>query len=113
MSHSSAENFTFERAEENTIKVLVKLGEKTLFEKKLHTFLFVLGVPLLIVLAVFLLLTSIFSVLFASYEVTEQEPGSYEDAKKWFSEGNGYLDSLESEEKSKLLSKKENLPLGL
>lgn len=38
---------------------------------------------------------------------------SYEDADKWFQDGNGYLENLPEEEKEKFLSKEKNLPLGL
>ncbi|MCP4698562.1 MAG: hypothetical protein GY862_17185 [Gammaproteobacteria bacterium] len=41
-----------------------------------------------------------------------REP-SYEESKEWFKQGKGYFANLSEEEKRKITSKKDNLPLGL
>jgi hypothetical protein len=38
---------------------------------------------------------------------------TYEEANNWFEEGNSYIDGLSAAEKQKLLTKENNLPLGL
>jgi hypothetical protein len=38
---------------------------------------------------------------------------SYQETKNYFNSWQGYLNNLSDEEKKKLLTKKENIPLGL
>ena len=91
---------------------------KTILEKSFPAYISIFVVPLVAISVVMLVVTSIMlsagisvleaikNLVFPPYQPT------YEEAKKWFEDGNGYLANLSEEEKEKLRVKKD-LPLGL
>jgi hypothetical protein len=68
-------------------------------------FVFILAIPFLVLFMTWIMLKSLL------VKKVPPQP-TYEEAKKWFEDGNGYFDNLSSPEKQQIISKKE-LPLGL
>jgi len=83
--------------------------EKMVWEKVLPLYLlifvFILAVPFLVLVMIWLLLKSLL------VKKAPPQP-TYEEAKQWFEDGKGYFDNLSESEKQQMVSKKK-LPLGL
>ncbi|MBP0020704.1 MAG: hypothetical protein J7647_24505 [Cyanobacteria bacterium SBLK] len=117
-------NFSVENVNSNRIRVVVRSyssqSSKTVtfvdgdFPNYVVYLVFLVSLPLFFVFLLFLFsgmlivqpLKSLTDWLFPN-SVT------YEDADQWFKERKGYLQNLSEDEKEKLFSKDENLPLGL
>lgn len=114
MSYLCADNFTFEKTESNTIKILIKLEYteegKFVFDTDLSIFWFIVISPFLVIFSFLALIASIIFMLIRPAPSTSL---SYEEAKEIYQNNQSYLDSLSTEQTDKLLSKKDNLPLGL
>lgn len=72
---------------------------------------FLLAVFFLLLLPIILVIISIVAIYYWSRK-PQPEP-TYEEACRWFEEGNGYYQNLSPEERKKWLARKDNLPLGL
>jgi len=83
--------------------------DTTVWEKVLPLYLLIL---VLIFAIPFLVLFMIWIILKGLLVKKAQPQPTYEEAKKWFEDGNGYFDNLSSAEKQQMVSKKK-LPLGL
>ncbi len=83
--------------------------DTTVWEKVLPLYLlifvFILAIPFLVLFMIWIMLKDLL------VKKAPPQP-TYEEAKKWFEDGNGYFDKLSSPEKQQMVSKKK-LPLGL
>jgi len=115
MNYLCTDNFRFEKTKSNTIRTRITIEYKTedrnfIFDKDLSIFWFIVISPFFILFALLALITSI---VFTLIEPAPTAFPSYKEAKEQYQNGHSYLDSLSIEEKNKLFSKKEDLPLGL
>ena len=116
---SCYDSFSFEEKVTATyIQIIVTVNDKKsttsriIFNKTiplpLAILLSIIIIPFLILLFVLALISGAFS--FAKNE--DAEP-SYLEAKEYFNNGRGYLNNLSDKDKKELISKRENIPLGL
>jgi hypothetical protein len=116
MKYGYYDSLSFYRTETD-YRVKVKISgvdstsitEKTILEKvfPIYTLIFVLiiAIPFLVLIMVWMMLKNLLI-------KNTPPPPTYEEAKKWFEDGNGYFDNLSEQEKQEIVSKKD-LPLGL
>lgn len=101
-----------------TITAVEKKTEvsKVILEKTvplpLAALLFILFIPVIIVVSFVVLVVSLSVFSFSMFRNRDTEI-SYFEAKEYFNSGKGYLNNLPEKDKEKLLTKKENIPLGL
>ncbi|MEA5472557.1 hypothetical protein [Spirulina sp. 06S082] len=117
------ENFAI-KEENKQFRIVFKVSDsfsptsKTILDKSFPAYISIFVVPLVVALVAILIITSIFLAALTSALdsirnlVSPPYQPSYEEAQKWFEDGNGYLANLSEEEKKKLRIKKD-LPLGL
>lgn len=118
------ENFAVRKVENEQFRITVEISDsssptpKTILDRPFSVYIF----PVIILLSpiafsIFFLIQFILAVGTAVLDsiknlVSPSHQPSYEEAKKWFEDGNGYLANLSAAEKEELRIKK-NLPLGL
>jgi hypothetical protein len=78
----------------------------------LAALLFILFIPVIIAVSFVVLIVSLPVFLFSMLKNRDTEV-SYLEAKEYFNSGKGYLNNLSEKDKEKILTKNENIPLGL
>ncbi len=117
MKYSYYDSLSVQRTEtDHHLRVIISALDSTTATRKaiwdkvfpIYTLILVLilAIPFLILLMVWLMLKSLLI-------RKAPPPPSYEEAKKWFEDRNGYFDNLSEPEKQQAVEKKDNLPLGL
>jgi hypothetical protein len=117
------ENISFEeKINDKHLQVIVTVSDKKTETTRVifnQTIPVLWSIPLFIILAViafpFLALLFLIKLVSSFFSLFKKEESklSYQETKNYFNSGQGYLNNLSDEEKKKLLTKKENIPLGL
>jgi hypothetical protein len=114
MSHFYTDYFSLERTPNNRMRMVIQVAQSQVVER---TTLLDRAVPVYVVLLVLPVLITVWllwtiAITWLNFLSPPPLP-TYEEANKWFDEGNSYIDGLPEAEKQKWLAKENHLPLGL